>query len=587
MRSPTTILHSVAIMALAALPLATPGTAQVHHDGLTHHALGSATIQVVTDPAGRKLVANNIGSSGQDGVAIDLPGGVRGHTLHWDSPPDLDPGASHTLEMRGVSGGIGAVVSAGSLRSERNSDGSITLTPDFSGVGATGVWIVCTDATGAVVKRKYESPPVPVHVTAIGVNPLYEDEMSGIQHNPLYASLNVRQPFTVRGTFSDGTTADFTAIRFIRDSGDPITELTSLRLTCSVPSGTGSVAIAEEGIVPPCAGCPNGPDDSGNLVALGEARYGSGGGGGGGAGGELVLENLGSSGQDGVSVIGERTCCRVDELGVSISDAAQSSPAPGVVLFESHGSLGGIPDQPLGTLACTFESDEWAYVPDFSAIGATGYRVLLYRNGAQIADVPNPPDGARRWGDGHVTLMKITDDGSEEYRIICITHPCPGSPVTVGGVEYLADEIRMRPLGSGGGGPLPVPDNIASMSFRSTGATTITISGTSFRSSAPIVGVEPQSSAIELAAARAVPNPAAGSVSVLFSMPRAGRARVTVADVAGRRVRSLANRTFAAGAHDLKWDGRDDAGLVTPSGIYFVRINSGAAQRVTRVTRLW
>ncbi len=582
MRSGTTVLHSLAIMALAAIPLATPVAAQVQHDGLLHNALGSATLQVVADPAGRKLVVSNIGSSGLDGVAIDLPPVIRGQALRWDSPPDADPGSSHTLEMRGVSGGTGAVVSAGSLHSVRNSDGSITLTADFSDVGAAGVWVVGTNAAGAVVHRKYQPPPAVVHLAASGVNPLYEADMSGIQNNPLYGTLESKLTWQAIATFSDGSTSDVTAIRFIRDTGAPITELTSMRLTCSVPSGTGTLAIAEQGIVPPCAGCPNGPDDSGNLVALGDALYGSGGGGG-GSGGQLVISNIGSSGQDGVSVTGERTCCRVDELGMSISDAEQSSSAPGEVMVEAFGSLGGVPDHSLGTLACTFVGDEWAYVPDFSAVGATGYRVMLYREGVQIADIPNPPDGARKWGDGHVTLMKAYDDG-EEYRIICITHPCPGSPVTVGGVEYLADEIRMRPIS--GGAPLPVPDNISSMSFRSSGAATITISGTNFRSSAPVVGVEPISREIQTAA-RSVPNPTAGAVSVQFAMPRAGRAQVTVTDVAGRRIRSLANRAFPAGSHDLQWDGRDDAGLMTPAGVYFVRIDTGSSPRVTRVTRLW
>jgi flagellar hook assembly protein FlgD len=52
---------------------------------------------------------------------------------------------------------------------------------------------------------------------------------------------------------------------------------------------------------------------------------------------------------------------------------------------------------------------------------------------------------------------------------------------------------------------------------------------------------------------------------------KAGRVQVNIYDVAGRKVRGLADRVFPAGEHTLQWDGTDDAGAKVARGVYFVR----------------
>jgi len=51
-------------------------------------------------------------------------------------------------------------------------------------------------------------------------------------------------------------------------------------------------------------------------------------------------------------------------------------------------------------------------------------------------------------------------------------------------------------------------------------------------------------------------------------------------------VRTLGARRFPSGVHRLEWDGRDDGGGSVAAGIYFVRVETGAHARVTRVTRM-
>jgi len=59
--------------------------------------------------------------------------------------------------------------------------------------------------------------------------------------------------------------------------------------------------------------------------------------------------------------------------------------------------------------------------------------------------------------------------------------------------------------------------------------------------------------------------------TVRLGIAQAGRVRVQVYDVAGRRVRTLADRVFPAGEARLDWDGTDDAGRAVGRGVYFVR----------------
>lgn len=77
------------------------------------------------------------------------------------------------------------------------------------------------------------------------------------------------------------------------------------------------------------------------------------------------------------------------------------------------------------------------------------------------------------------------------------------------------------------------------------------------------------------------PNPFNPSTTVAFELTAPGRVSVKVFDVSGRLVKTLADNSFADGAHELHWDGFDDRGARVASGIYFIRIESGA-QVVTR-----
>lgn len=82
------------------------------------------------------------------------------------------------------------------------------------------------------------------------------------------------------------------------------------------------------------------------------------------------------------------------------------------------------------------------------------------------------------------------------------------------------------------------------------------------------------------------PNPARGRVSVAFELSTALDLDAAVFDVLGRRVRELARRRFAAGAHRLEWSGEDARGGSAGPGVYFVRVETPHHAAVARVVRI-
>ena len=72
-----------------------------------------------------------------------------------------------------------------------------------------------------------------------------------------------------------------------------------------------------------------------------------------------------------------------------------------------------------------------------------------------------------------------------------------------------------------------------------------------------------------------VPNPGRGGLRIPFSVPRESPATLTVFDVRGRLVRTVAQGTFARGAHWAVWDGRGVDGAPARSGVYFYRLQVG------------
>ncbi len=82
------------------------------------------------------------------------------------------------------------------------------------------------------------------------------------------------------------------------------------------------------------------------------------------------------------------------------------------------------------------------------------------------------------------------------------------------------------------------------------------------------------------------PNPFNPRTTLAFRLAESGEVDVRVFDAAGRRVRTIADGPWDAGAHEVVWDGTDDAGHALSAGVYWVKMQAGGFDYATRVVRL-
>ena len=68
------------------------------------------------------------------------------------------------------------------------------------------------------------------------------------------------------------------------------------------------------------------------------------------------------------------------------------------------------------------------------------------------------------------------------------------------------------------------------------------------------------------------PNPFNAGTAIRFGLPRPADIDLSVFNLAGQRVSTLAQGHRDAGTYELRWDGRDDDGHELASGVYFYRL---------------
>ncbi|HSG27911.1 MAG TPA: FlgD immunoglobulin-like domain containing protein, partial [Candidatus Krumholzibacterium sp.] len=81
--------------------------------------------------------------------------------------------------------------------------------------------------------------------------------------------------------------------------------------------------------------------------------------------------------------------------------------------------------------------------------------------------------------------------------------------------------------------------------------------------------------AVRLALFQNVPNPFNPSTEISYFLPQAESVSLDIFDVAGRRIKTLANGIMREGDHRVEWDGRDNNGSRVASGVYFYRLRAG------------
>jgi len=82
------------------------------------------------------------------------------------------------------------------------------------------------------------------------------------------------------------------------------------------------------------------------------------------------------------------------------------------------------------------------------------------------------------------------------------------------------------------------------------------------------------------------PNPFNPRTTIRFDLTRVDDVVLRIVDSRGRIVRTMREQDVPAGAHELLWDGRDDAGREAPSGVYFAELVTSESTRTRKMALL-
>lgn len=80
--------------------------------------------------------------------------------------------------------------------------------------------------------------------------------------------------------------------------------------------------------------------------------------------------------------------------------------------------------------------------------------------------------------------------------------------------------------------------------------------------------------------------PARSRVGLRIDLPTRMRVQLTIYDILGRRVRTVADGELPAGGTEFSWDGKDASGNTARSGVYFASLAAAGTRRSVRVPLL-
>jgi len=107
------------------------------------------------------------------------------------------------------------------------------------------------------------------------------------------------------------------------------------------------------------------------------------------------------------------------------------------------------------------------------------------------------------------------------------------------------------------------------------------------------VWVNPRATAVERAPGASLPhefhlgqnypNPFNQETRFTFSLDKPERIHLKIFNARGELVKNLAEGRYAEGVHALSWDGRDEAGQVLPTGLYFYQLRGESRSRQAKL----
>ena len=102
------------------------------------------------------------------------------------------------------------------------------------------------------------------------------------------------------------------------------------------------------------------------------------------------------------------------------------------------------------------------------------------------------------------------------------------------------------------------------------------------------VGLEPDENQVSTAITLhdSYPNPFNPNTTIAFELAKHTSIRLTIFDIQGKRIRTLASGGYPAGKHTFTWDAKDDQRQAVSSGIYFYQLEATASpEQIGRQTK--
>ena len=395
--------------------------APVTYLGTTHTPLGGASLTVSTNKP-RRLVVHNLGSSGEDGVSIDLRHSASGGV-------SLDPLGLTPVGAFVQFGAVGSIngqtnqplgwlrvthITSAGVGYELTAD----LSPDGSPTQRIEVW------SGGTLQAAF-----PGHSGVVGT-------VSSMPIGGGKLRINIGPP--IKGCLWDefpaGTDMFINGIHFVGDqirvlqeSGPGADYLSALNVTAAgVPSFTINGETVEPAPVR-FSGFLNTP--VGQADAYPDAT------------GALSVANIGSSGQDGVSInLGQALSCEVVVKTNKLR--LRESPTLSHLRFSAWGSVGGQTNHPLGyvDIRCLQTNDPlYEVTADLSPDGSPTQRIEVWSQGVLLAVFPGHTGVVGTVSAWPSSFGKL---GPSSLRLPCYRGHWPWpTRININGIQFLADQL--------------------------------------------------------------------------------------------------------------------------------------------------
>jgi hypothetical protein len=186
-------------------------------------------------------------------------------------------------------------------------------------------------------------------------------------------------------------------------------------------------------------------------------------------------------------------------------------------------------------------------------------------------------------------VLEIQNIGLQNFDVTDIVPP-PGGTFTVDrssftvafGAHENVNLVFTPPVSGNYAGVIRIAHNVPGQD-----TLTVYLEGTT----GPPLGISGESTLPkEFAVSQNYPNPFNPNTTIQFQLPKPGEVKLVIYNTLGQKVRTLVNRKFPAGYHDVTWDGRTDLGQRAASGIYIYRFQvsapSGNAGEYSRVMKM-